>query len=131
VENQVSRPHAVVVIELDCSVFSADAALKTCYWFSKDFAYEVSRTEPGRISISLTPKHASAPSDNLRAEFVSMATDFTLRERIETQTSPIRELLLAKAFAESGVLEDSPEGVFGDKIEEERPDGLFKILSNG
>lgn len=59
-----------------------------------------------------------------------MATDFTLRERIETRTASIRELLLAKAFAEAGILEDSPEGVFGDRIEEEKTDGLFKILGN-
>lgn len=121
--------HAVAVVELDGSVFSVEAVLKTCYWFSKDFTYNVSRTERGFISVSLTAKHASAPYDNLRAEFISMATDFTLRERIEARTSAVRELLLAKAFAESGILEDSPEGVFGDKIEEEKPDGLFKILS--
>jgi His-Xaa-Ser system protein HxsD len=128
VEHEGSGSHAVVV-ELDGSVFSTEAVLKACYWFSKDFAYNVSRTDHC-ISVSLTPKHASAPSENVHAEFVSMATDFTLREHVESRTSSVRELLLAKAFAESGVLEDSPEGVFGDKIEEEKPDGLFKILSN-
>jgi hypothetical protein len=56
--------------------------------------------------------------------------DFALREKIEAKTSDIRDLLLAKAFSESGVLEDQPEGVFGDKVEESKPDGMFKILSN-
>lgn len=129
-EHEGSGSHAVVVVELDSSVFSTEAVLKACYWLSKEFAFNVSRTEQGRISVSLIPKYASAPSENLRAEFVSMATDFTLREHIESRTNSVRELLLAKAFAESGVLEDSPEGVFGDKIEEEKPNGLFKILSN-
>jgi hypothetical protein len=56
--------------------------------------------------------------------------DFALRERVEAKTSGIRDLLLAKAFSESGVLEDEPEGVFGDTIEESNPDSMFKILGN-
>jgi His-Xaa-Ser system protein HxsD len=130
VEIEVPGPDATVAVDLDGSLFSAEAVLKTCYWFSKDFAYQISRTEGGYISVTLTAKQGSAPFENVRAEFVSMATDFTLRERVEARTSSIREILLAKAFAEAGVLEDSPEGVFGDQIEEEKPDGLFKILGN-
>jgi hypothetical protein len=56
--------------------------------------------------------------------------DFALREKIDAKTSGIRDILLAKAFSESGVLEDAPEGVFGDMVEETKPDGMFKILSN-
>ncbi|MGC8563128.1 MAG: hypothetical protein ACP5NO_08075 [Thermoplasmata archaeon] len=56
--------------------------------------------------------------------------DFALREKIEARTSGIRDLLLAKAFSESGVLEDQPLGVFGDAVEEAKPDGMFKILDN-
>lgn len=126
----VLGPCGTITVELDGSVFSAEAVLKACYWFSKDFGYEVSRTDAGCIRVSLTAIHALTPSVDVRAEFISTATDFTLRERIEARTVSVRELLLAKAFAESGVLEDSPEGTFGDKIEEEKPDGLFKILSN-
>jgi len=130
VEKEAPGPYSTVAVELDGGVFSAEAVLKACYWFSKDFAYEVLRNAGGAIMVSLTPKNMPAPMMDIRAEFVSMATDFTLRERIEARTSSLRELLLAKAFAEAGVLEDSPQGVFGDKIEEEKPDGLFKILSN-
>jgi hypothetical protein len=54
--------------------------------------------------------------------------DFALREKIEAKTSSIRDLLLAKAFSESGVLEDQPVGVFGDAVEEMKPDSMFKIL---
>ena len=119
-----------VAIEADTNIFSLEAVLKACYWFSRDYAYEISQSRAGQVVVSLTSKQPSAPSDNLRAEFVAMVTDFTLRERIEARTHSIRELLLAKAFAEAGVLEDSPAGTFGDLIEEEKPNGLFKILSN-
>ncbi len=62
---------------------------------------------------------------------MTQAMDFALRERITAKTSDMRDLLLAKAFSESGVLEEQPQGVFGDMVEEENPSGMFKILSNG
>lgn len=129
-ESGLLGTNSIVVVELDADLFSAEAVLKTCHWFSRDFAFEVSRPTRGFISVSLRSKQSSPLSGSIRSEFISMATDFTLRERIEARTTSIRELLLAKAFAEAGVLEDSPAGVFGDRIEEEKPDGLFKILGN-
>jgi len=62
--------------------------------------------------------------------FTTSAMDFALREKIDAKTSGIRDLLLAKAFSESGVLEDQPAGVFGDAVEESKPDGMFRILSD-
>lgn len=129
-EREEPGPSSLVTIELDRTIFSPDAVLKTCHWFSKDFAFEISPGDGASVSVSLTPKQPCVTPGSVRADFFSMATDFTLRERVEVRTSSIRELLLAKAFAEAGVLEDSPEGVFGDAIEERKPDGLFKILSN-
>lgn len=129
-ETDVPGTCAAITIQLDRTIFSSEAVLKACHWFSKDFTFEILQGEGPLLAVSLTAKPASETRDGVRAEFVSMAADFTLRERIEARTSSLRELLLAKAFAESGVLEDSPEGVFGDRIEEEKPDGLFKILSN-
>jgi hypothetical protein len=49
---------------------------------------------------------------------------------VTAKTSEVRDLLLAKAFSESGVLEEEPQGVFGDPIEESKPDGMFKILGS-
>lgn len=129
-EMEVPGPCLAITVELDRTLFSPEAVLKTCYWFSKDFTFEIRQSRETSLFVSLSAKQASVASESVRAEFISMATDFTLRERVEARTSSIRELLLAKAFAEAGVLEDSPEGVFGDAIEEEKPNGLFKILSN-
>ena len=63
-------------------------------------------------------------------EMQGLAMDFALREHVTSKTSGVRDLLLAKAFSESGVLEEQPQGVFGDSLEEAKPDGMFKILSN-
>ncbi len=128
-EEQPSGSSSTVRLELDTTLFSQEAVLKTCYWFSSSHTFEILPSEGNQITIRLTAKQAST-TDDTASSFFSMVTDFTLRELIESRTSSIRELLLAKAFAEAGVLEDIPTGVFGDIIEEEKPDGLFNILRN-
>jgi His-Xaa-Ser system protein HxsD len=120
------------VVEINLAIISAEALLKTCYWFSRDFVCEIRNRSEHIADVFLTPRSAASASDLALARdaFNSSAMDFALREKIEAKTSGIRDLLLAKAFSESGVLEDQPEGVFGDKVEEAKPDGMFKILSN-
>jgi His-Xaa-Ser system protein HxsD len=123
---------AQAVIEINLTVISAEALLKTCHWFSRDFVCEIRTRSEHIADVFLTPRSTTSASDLAlaREAFNSSAMDFALREKIEAKTSGIRDLLLAKAFSESGVLEDQPEGVFGDKVEEDKPDGMFKILSN-
>jgi His-Xaa-Ser system protein HxsD len=114
------------------SIVSHEALLKTCYWFSRDYVYEVKNQSDSVANVLLSPRNVTPEfnSNSIRDAFLTSALDFALREEIEAKTSGIRDLLLAKAFSESGVLEDEPEGVFGDKIEESNPDSMFRILSN-
>jgi His-Xaa-Ser system protein HxsD len=133
-QSESTRPldAARAVIEINLAVISVEALLKTCYWFSREFVCEIQNQSEQRAEIILTPRSPVSASDLLLAKdaFNTSAIDFALREKIEAKTSGIRDLLLAKAFSESGVLEDRPAGVFGDTIEETKPDGMFKILSN-
>lgn len=128
-EAAVSRHE--VLVAFDLAVVSAEALLKTCHWFSRDFTCDLRKKGDAAAEVVLSPRDPAAPfdPDAVRDAFMTSAIDFALREKIETKTSGIRDLLLAKAFSESGVLEDNPEGVFGDAIEEAKPDGMFKILS--
>ncbi len=120
-----------VSVEIDLAFVSAEAVLKTCHWFSREYACDVRRKGDAAAEIVLAPRDPLSPFDprSIKDSFMTSAIDFALREKIDAKTSGIRELLLAKAFSESGVLEDAPEGVFGDAIEEAKPDGMFKILS--
>ena len=122
--------HNEVSVAFDLAFVSSEALLKTCHWFSRDFTCDL-RKQGDTAEVILSPRNQSLPFDAgaTRDAFMTSAIDFALREKIEARTSGIRDLLLAKAFSESGVLEDSPEGVFGDAIEEAKPDGMFKILS--
>jgi len=120
------------VVEVNLTIISAEALLKACHWFSRDFVCEIRNRSENIAEVILTPRSHASASDPASAKdaFTTSAMDFALREKIEAKTSGIRDLLLAKAFSESGVLEDQPEGVFGDRVEEMKPDGMFKILSN-
>ena len=120
------------VVEINLSIVSSEALLKTCYWFSRDFVCEIRNRNEHVAEVFLTPRNPASASELASAKdaFSTSAMDFALREKIEAKTSGIRDLLLAKAFSESGVLEDQPEGVFGDTVEETKPDSMFSILSN-
>jgi His-Xaa-Ser system protein HxsD len=123
---------SLTLLRISPAIAGAESILKACYWFSRDFMCEVKEEDPGNFLVSLRPKTTSLMScEEVRESFMGHVLDFELRERITVKTKDVRDLLLAKAFAESGVLEDAPQGVFGDELEESKPDGIFKILSNG
>jgi His-Xaa-Ser system protein HxsD len=111
---------------------SDEALLKTCYWFSREFVCEIRNRNDQMADVLLTPRNAASVTDlaSTKDAFMTSAMDFALREKIEARTSGIRDLLLAKAFSESGVLEDEPQGVFGDAVEEAKSESMFKILGN-
>lgn len=54
--------------------------------------------------------------DEWLPEILNAFLDSQLRVEIQAETAGIRELIIAKAFAESGVLEDSPPGTFEDPV---------------
>jgi His-Xaa-Ser system protein HxsD len=123
---------ASTFVRISHDLVSVEAVLKTCYWFSRDFVCDVKEDGIGHSVVSLKPKTVAVLSvDETRESFMAHAMDFALRERVAAKTADVRDLLLAKAFSESGVLEERPDGVFGDPVEEAKPDGMFKILSNG
>ena len=60
-------------------------------------------------------------------EFCNTLLDFELRRQIETETAPVRQLILAKAFSASGLLEDDPPGGMADPIESAKPSLLVQL----
>jgi His-Xaa-Ser system protein HxsD len=125
----LDAPTISIEFEIEHSLISIDAILKTCYWFSRDHVCGVTNRD-GYSTITLAPKVPEKPFQGTHDLFLAQAMDFELRERISAKTADVRNLLLAKAFSEAGVLEDQPRGTFGDRLEEAKSDGMFRILSN-
>jgi His-Xaa-Ser system protein HxsD len=120
---------------LESCQFSRDAALRAAYWFSRDLDIEFPPSESeSKYTVVLKPKTALPTLDDpkpkslaeLVSDFQNALIDFELRVRVQRETSSVRELLLAKAFAEAGVLEDNPPGSFDDPVQSAQQ----KIQSN-
>lgn len=114
-----------VTLVLDPVQFSRDAALRAAYWFSKDLNIEfpVSADQStytvvlaARVTIPTLDDPSPRPLSELVAEFQNALIDAELRVRVQKETAAVRELIIAKAFTESGVLEDDPPGSFHDPV---------------
>lgn len=124
----------VLSVDVDESVYSRDAVLRTAYWFTDRCYLYIARTGPGLFRVQFKPK---APKSDLvletleevAGEFLNSLLDHQIRHDIESQTGRIRELLVAKAFAEAGVLEDTPPDDPGDPVDKvfERESSFVQI----
>jgi His-Xaa-Ser system protein HxsD len=107
-------------------MYSRDALLRASYWFT-DRAY-IRFLEPSEshLTVQIELKHQQATLENprpieieeLSREFLNSALDFELRRQIERETAQTRQIILAKAFSESGLLEDTPPGAVSDPVEQ-------------
>lgn len=130
------------VLKVDARLFSREAVLRALYWLSKDLHSEVALSDDQQyFTLRLRLKQLVPTLDNpkppaleaLIAEFQTSLVDSELRVQIQKETAGVRELILAKAFSEAGVLEDAPPETYEDPVLASRPRektaSLLKILS--
>jgi len=124
-------------IHLDSRIYSREAILRACYWYT-DVAYiQIPESADGRIAVHITLKQRTPTLANPKpiaidqfvGEFCNSLLDFELRRQVEAETASVRQLILAKAFSESGVLEDEPPGTIADPVESEKPTSLVQIMN--
>jgi His-Xaa-Ser system protein HxsD len=124
-QETAGKPGSTTLV-LDSCQFSRDAALRAAYWSSKDLDIEFPPSESQSVYTVVLKLKAALPMlddskpkslAELVSEFQNALIDSELRVRVQRETSSVRELLLAKAFAEAGVLEDNPPGSFYDPVQ--------------
>ncbi|MGB9069375.1 MAG: His-Xaa-Ser system protein HxsD [Candidatus Acidiferrales bacterium] len=124
-------------IHLNPRVYSREAILRACYWFT-DVAYiRIPESPEDRLVVRVEMKQTAptlanpnpSPVRQLISEFCNSLLDFELRRQIESETAPVRQLILAKAFSESGVLEGDPPGSIADPVESTQPSSLVQIMN--
>jgi His-Xaa-Ser system protein HxsD len=120
------------VLHIDESLYHKTAVLRACYWFTDRCYLFVSRPSPGSLDVEIRAK-AGQDAESLEAvagEFVNALLDYELRRQIDEQTGSIRELLIAKAVAQVGTLDDAPPGSANDPVDDRhpgRPSSLVEI----
>jgi His-Xaa-Ser system protein HxsD len=127
--------HKIATISIDKRVYSKGAVLRAFYWLGKDLHSRIEeKNEHFQVTVELK---VSAPTlsqpkikiiDEWIPEIFDALLDSQLRVEIQAETAAVRELIIAKAFAESGVLEDPPPGTFDDPVRSNGETGkLIKI----
>lgn len=112
-------------LSFDKKVYSKSALLRACYWFTRDLWFKVDEEKETllvTVGLKVTRPTLSQPTvknlEELLPEFLNALLDSQLRVEIQAETAGIRELIIAKAFAEAGILEDVPPGTFEDPVGE-------------
>ena len=134
IEFNSEQTEATLVV--DKKIYSKAAILRVCYWFSRELYFQLNEeADSFRVVVGLrviTPSliHPQVKKiDEWMPEILNSLVDSQLRVEIQTETAAIRELIIAKAFAESGVLEDLPPGTFDEagNVVEGKRSNLIKI----
>lgn len=124
-------------IRLDPRLYSREALLRACYWHTNVAYIHAPESADDRLTVRIrlkqriaTLEHPKPISiDEVVGEFCNSLLDFELRRQVEAETAGVRQLILAKAFSESGVLEDEPPGNIDDPVEREKPSSLVQIIN--
>src|SRR6266481_5889785 len=119
---QIVRNDGEIILLVDEAIYSRSALLKTCYWFTDRCYVFISRIDERHFAVNLTAKPDGQALEAIAGEFENALLDHQLRFEIGKETAVLRELIVAKAFADGDLLEDPPIGNDSDPVEMTRSD---------
>jgi His-Xaa-Ser system protein HxsD len=114
----IVRTESEITFLVDETIYGRIAVLKTCYWFTNRCYIFVYRHDEQHLAVRLASKPGNGGFDSIVGEFENALLDHQLRFEIANETATLRELIVAKAFAEGNVLEDPPVGDDRDPVEQ-------------
>jgi len=92
-------------VEFAASLYSGDAIQRAAYALSDRLSCDVA-VEPDRFRCTLHLAEAAEPElDAIVAEFRNEVLDQALRERVRAETHDVRNVILALAFSNTGLVE--------------------------
>jgi His-Xaa-Ser system protein HxsD len=107
-----------ITLLVDETIYARIALLKTCYWFTNRCYIFIYRHDEHHLAVRLASKAGGIGLEAIAGEFENALLDHQLRFEITNETATLRELIVAKAFAEGNVLEDGPIGDDRDPVEQ-------------
>jgi His-Xaa-Ser system protein HxsD len=90
-----------LLFNLDTKIYSLDSVMKCLYWLQEQWDHDVTLNDD-KILVSLSHREHVESRSVLEAMAVEVSKsflDFSLKDRVFSQTATVRELILAKAFA--------------------------------
>lgn len=131
--------HRACSLLVDKNIYSKQAVIKACYWFANKLTFQLQDQDRHlkvtlRVRSPLPSLEAPRPPlvDDYLPDFFNALIDAQLREEVNSETAGMRDLIIAKAFAEAGVLEDLPPGTFenGSATSEDQGSDLINIRTD-
>jgi His-Xaa-Ser system protein HxsD len=103
---------------LDAEIYNEAVAFKCFYWYGAEYEVVIDRAREGRsLSVVLSPRTGALAGDaaeSLISRVRRDLVDFKTRDIVARETRAIRELLVAKAFADTDDFDEPPLGTVAD-----------------
>lgn len=97
---------SLLALEVDLSLYSRQAVLRSCYKFTgRCYVFMAHPEEPGWLAVTFMAKTPESAPRDLVGEFYNELLDQQIREALETEMRPVREMIVAQAFAEGNLLD--------------------------
>jgi His-Xaa-Ser system protein HxsD len=117
----IALGESLLAVEVDLSLYGLPAVFRACYKLTGRCYVIMARTEdPGWLTVTLLAKTSEPIAASLAGELYNEILDQQIRENLESEMGPVRELIVAQAFAEGNLLdplrdegnyEDDPLGI--------------------
>lgn len=104
-------------ILVDTKIYSFEVLFRTCYVFTdRCYLFLEPSNDPEIIKVRFSSKNADRALAATAAEFCNELINQRVRLNIANETRPIRELIIAQAFAEADLIDrsDSEESYIDD-----------------
>jgi His-Xaa-Ser system protein HxsD len=95
-----------VHVEFDRATVDLDAIQRAAYALAAGMTIDISMAGPKYVC-TLYPRGSTTSAEDLGHALRSEVNDQTLRQRIANETEPLRNLIFALAFSETGLTDDS------------------------
>ena len=97
---------SLIAAEVDLSIYSLPSVFRACYKFTNICYLFIARTEePDWLAVTFQAKETTQHVAALLGEFFNELLDQQIREALEIEAGPVRELIVAQAFAEGNLLD--------------------------
>ena len=97
-----------LTLEVDKEIYSLEALFRVCYAFTdRCYLFLEAASKETDVIVHITTKGSGSDLNTIAGEFSNALIDEKVRREIAEETMPIRELIVAQAFAEVDILDRS------------------------
>lgn len=102
---------------IDMGIYSIETIHKCFYWYTADFEIDITSANTTQYKVVLISKAETTIDFTILVDRIKQnLIDFKLREIVNKETQTIRELIIAKAFANYEIDVDLPQSEISDPV---------------